>query len=170
MSSSVSSSRSMFSASSTRSSWSCTLGSSGPSAFLSPSHSASRSRKYRLKIRSNVSRSRASFTSVAASVDLNVSRSTRPTSALADSASSASDVEIRSSARRRSPMNSRMRSSIVTGLLGLGQDLVEGALHPLDVLLVLHEHGERGLHQRGVELLGVEDHQRARPVDRLRDR
>src|SRR5215475_8678643 len=99
-------------------------------------------------MRSKVSRSRASFTSVAASEDLKVSRSSRPTSLLADSASRASAVEMRSSARRRSPMNSRILSST---LLGLGQHLVERALHPLDVLLVLHEHGKRGLHQRGIE-------------------
>src|SRR5207249_3093991 len=48
-----------------------------------------------------------------AGVALNVSRSVRPTSALAASASSASEGEMRSSARRKSPMNSRIRSSIL---------------------------------------------------------
>src|SRR5918996_988866 len=168
MSSSVSSSSSRFSWSISRSSCSCTRGSSGPSAFLRPSPRASRSRKYRLKIRSKVSWSRASLTRVVASVALNVSRSVRPTSALAASASSASAVEIRTSARRRSPMNSRIRSSNLRG--GFRQHFVEGALHAVEVLLVLHEHRERGLDEGRVELPGVEDHQGAGPVDRLRHR
>jgi len=53
---------------------------------------------------SNVGWSRNSLISVAASVDLNASRSASPTSALAASASSASEGETRISARRRSPM------------------------------------------------------------------
>src|SRR5687768_1607910 len=168
MSSSVRSSSCMSSSPSMRSSRSLTLGSSGPSAFCNPSPSASRSRKYRLKRRSKVARSRDSLTSVAASVDLNVSRSVRPTSALAESASSASEGEMRISARRRSPMNSRMRWSIFDSLRGGRQHLIEGALDALEVLLVLHEHGERRLHEHGIELLGVEDDERARPVERLR--
>src|SRR6266446_4600208 len=64
-------------------------------------------------MRSKVARSRDSLTRVAASVALNVSRSVRPTSALAASASSASEGEMRSSARRRSPMNSNILSSIL---------------------------------------------------------
>src|SRR5438445_10764825 len=116
-------------------------------------------------MRSKVARSRDSLTRVAASVDLNVSRSVRPTSALAASASSASDVEIRSSARRKSPMNSRIRSSIL-----LRQDLLERPPHAFDVLFVLHEQRQRGLDERGIELAGGEDPQPASPVDRLRDR
>src|SRR5437762_756477 len=120
-------------------------------------------------MRSNVASSRASFTSVAASAALNVSRFSRPSSAVAASASIASDGEMRTSARRRSPMNSRIRSSTGSGLGQVREHLVEGALHALEVLLVLHEHGQRRLDQLGVELLGVENHERARPVERLRD-
>src|SRR5882672_8458049 len=166
MSSSVSSLSSSPSSSRSWSSMSLTRGSSGPSAFFSPSPSASRSRKYRLKSRSNVGWSRYSLMSVAASVALNVSRSTRPTSALAASASSASDGEIRISARRRSPMNSRIRWSRAL----LRQDLVERALDALEVLLVLHEHRQGRLDDTRIELARVQDHQRARPVQRLRDR
>src|SRR5262252_6141470 len=110
--SSVSSSSSMFSwaMSWSRSCW--MRGSSGPSAFLSPAPSASRSRKYRSKSRSKVGRSRDSLTSVAASADLKVSRCSRPISDDAASASMASLGEMRNSARRRSPMNSRIRWSI----------------------------------------------------------
>lgn len=63
-------------------------------------------------MRSKVGRSRASFTRVAASADLKVSRVSTPISVEAESASMASLVEMRSSARRRSLMNSRMRWSI----------------------------------------------------------
>src|SRR5499427_6108866 len=110
--SSVSSSSSMFSwaMSWSRSCW--MRGSSRPSAFLSPAPSASRSRKYRSKSRSKVGRSRDSLTSVAASADLKVSRCSRPISDDAASASMASLGEMRNSARRRSPMNSRIRWSI----------------------------------------------------------
>src|SRR5437016_5299220 len=125
-------------------------------------------------MRSNVGSSRASLTRVAASAALNVSRSPRPVSALAASASIASEGEIRISARRRSPMNSRIRSSIYmwswSGLRQVRQHLVDGPLHALEVLLVLHEHREGGLDELGIELLRVQDHQRARPVERLGDR
>src|SRR5215216_4507555 len=107
-------------------------------------------------MRSNVAWSRASLTRVAASADLKDSRSSRPISALAPSASSASDGEMRTSARRRSPMNSRIRSS-TSGLRQVGEHLVERALHPLEILLILHQHRQRGFDQLGVELLGVED-------------
>src|SRR2546427_2522151 len=179
MSSSVSSSSSIPPSARSSSSSSCTRGSWGPSAFLSPSPSASRSRKYRLKSRSKVGWSRNSLISVAASVDLNVSRSERPTSALAARASSASEGEMRISARRRSPMNSRIRSSIRFAVgapsrptLGrsLREDLVQRALHTLEILLVLDQHRQRGLEELRVQLPGVEDHERARPVERLRDR
>ena len=41
-----------------------------------------------------------------------------------------------------------LEDSLVQGLLR--QDLVEGALHPLEVLLVLDQHRQRGLHERRV--------------------
>src|SRR5262245_10403922 len=63
-------------------------------------------------MRSKVGRSRASLTSVAASADLKVSRVSTPISVAADRESSASLVEMRSSARRRSEMNSRIRCSM----------------------------------------------------------
>src|SRR5262245_61853077 len=94
-----------------RSSSSWMRGSSGPSAFLRPEPRASRSRKYRSNRRSNVGRSRDSLTSVLASADLKVSRSSRPISADAARASRASLGEMRTSARLRSPMNSRIRWS-----------------------------------------------------------
>src|SRR5262252_1002449 len=166
MSSSVSSSRSMFSSAMRSSSMFWMRGSSGPSAFLSPSPSASRSRKYRLNRRSKVGWSRYSLIRVAASVALNVSRSARPTSALAASASRASEGEMRISARRRSPMNSRIRWSRVL----LREDLVERALDALEVLLVLDQHRQGRLDDAGIELARVQDHERARPVERLRDR
>ena len=63
-------------------------------------------------MRSKVTRSRDSLTSVVASALLKVSRSSRPISVEAASASSASLGEMRISARRRSPMNSRILWSI----------------------------------------------------------
>src|SRR5215813_3668903 len=182
-SSSLRSSRSSPSSATSRSTRSCTRGSSGPRALRSPSPRAWRSRKYRLKMRSNVSRSRPSLTSVEARAVLNVSRSSRPTSAVAARASSASDGEMRISARRRSPMNSRMRWSIRRAVAmpseslpratfgrSLREDLVQRAAHALEVLFVLHEHGQRRLNELGVQRLRVEDDERARPVERLRDR
>src|SRR5262245_27864959 len=71
-------------------------------------------------MRSKVGRSRASLTSVAASADLNVSRVSTPISVAADRESSASLVEMRSSARRRSLMNSRIRFSMNRALLREG--------------------------------------------------
>src|SRR5204863_2618065 len=141
-------------------------------------------------MRSKVARSRDSLTRVAASVALSVSRAVRPTSALAASASSASEGEMRSSARRRSPMNSRILSSILSTVGGSAagdaprrprsdaprrpqswrQDFVERALDALEILLVLHEHRQGGLDERRIERLRVEDDERARPVERLRDR
>src|SRR5881296_3321684 len=153
-----------------------TRGSSGPSAFLRPSPSASRSRKYRLKSRSKVGWSRYSLISVAASVDLNVSRSPRPTSALAASASSASDGEMRISARRRSPMNSRIRWSIRFAVgapsrptfgPSFREHFVQRALDALEILLVLDQHRQGRLDDAGIELARVQDHERARPVERL---
>src|SRR6516162_16124 len=179
MSSSVSSSRSMFSSAMRSSSMFWMRGSSGPSAFLSPSPSASRSRKYRLNRRSKVGWSRYSLIRVAASVALNVSRSDSPTSALAASASSASEGEMRISARRRSPMNSRMRWSIRFAVgapsrptfgPSFREHLVQRALDALEVLLVLDQHRQGRLDDAGIELPRVEDHQRARPVERLRHR
>src|SRR2546422_3211573 len=117
-------------------------------------------------MRSKVARSRDSLTRVAASVALNVSRSARPTSALAASASSASEGEMRISARRRSPMNSRIRWSRTL----LREHLVERALDALEVLFVLDEHRQGRLDDTGIELPRVQDHERARPVERLRDR
>ena len=55
-------------------------------------------------------------------------------------------------------------------LAQVGQHLVEGALDPLQVLLVLDQQGQRGLHQVAVERLRVEDDERAGPVEALRDR
>src|SRR6476660_847555 len=63
-------------------------------------------------MRLQVTGSRASLTRVVASALLKVSRSSRPISVEAVSASRASLGEMRISARRRSPMNSRMRWSI----------------------------------------------------------
>src|SRR5437667_3442168 len=156
-----------------------TRGSSGPGAFLRHSPSASRSRKYRLKSRSKVGWSRYSLIRVAASVALNVSRSPRPTSALAASASSASEGEMRISARRRSPMNSRIRWSIRCAVgaplrptfgPSFREHFVQRALDALEVLFVLDEHRQGRLDDTGIELPRVQDHERARPVERLRDR
>src|SRR5262245_39116117 len=110
--SSVSSSRFMSSCDMSWSSNCWMRGSSGPSAFLRPAPRASRSRKYRSKSRSKVGRSRDSLTSVEASADLKVSRCSRPISDDAASASMASLGAMRSPARRRSPMNSRILWSI----------------------------------------------------------
>src|ERR1700741_394724 len=59
-------------------------------------------------MRLKVARSRDSLTRVVASALLKVSRSSRPISVEAESASRASLGEMRISARRRSPMNSRI--------------------------------------------------------------
>src|SRR3954469_14499897 len=97
-------------------------------------------------MRSNVAWSRDSFTRVDARAALNVSRSSSPISAVAPSASMASDGEMPISARRRTTMNSRMRSS-TSALRDVGEHLVDGALHALQVLLVLHQHRQRRLHE-----------------------
>src|SRR5215472_2052251 len=73
-----------------------------------------------------------------------------------------------SGSRMRGLGNQSSRNSVRCMASGkVGQDLVEGALDPLQILLVLDEHGQGGLDELSIEALGVENHERAGPIEAL---
>src|SRR5207244_3746524 len=55
------------------------------------------------------------------------------------------------------------------GLAQVGEHLIERAADALEILLVLYEHRQRGLDQLRVQAVRVQDHERARPIERLGD-
>src|SRR3954471_17801771 len=145
-----------------------------PSSPSPGEYSAPRSEKYTSKTVSKDFQWAWFFTSVAASAYLNASRSSR---GMCWTASMASRFSVRltgSPALRSSWMNPVNRSSMRTGpsssgLLGrLGDRELLGGLG--DVGLVLEQDVQRLLGLIGVDVVDTEQHQRPRPVDRLRHR
>src|SRR5690606_33649770 len=120
--------------------------------------------KYSGNSSSKVGRLSASLTSVARRLRRNVSRSAMPSRSIARQASWLSATETRTPAARRAVMNLTIRSSIA-----LASHPAQSAARPLDVGLVLEQHGQRGIECLRIQRARVERDQRARPVERLAD-
>src|SRR6185503_19702650 len=113
------------------------------------------------------------FASVAASAERKSSSVVQGTCSSAAKASSSSDVPTCMPSRRSSSAKSSNRGA--KPLRGLASDEAIGQLHPdafgdqVEVGAVLHDDRHRVLEHRLVDVLGAEQEQRPRPVDRFGD-
>src|SRR4051794_17217939 len=135
--------------------------------------SAARKKK-RSKTSSKMRRSSGDFASVAASASRKASVSVHCTSPSAANASSSSLVPIATSSERSSSANSSSRAAspgCVASAPEGGTDLHPDAIgHHVEVGAVLDDDRHGVAEGLLVDVLGAEQQQRARPVDRLRDR
>src|SRR5213080_4215658 len=138
--------------------------------------SAARKKK-RSKTSSKIRRSSGDLASVAASASRKSSGSVQPTSASASNASSSSLVPSATPAERSSSPSSSSRAAMPGGPAPVRALGLEGTeLHPdalgddVEVGAVLDDDRHRVAERLLVDVVGAEQQQRARPVDRLGDR
>src|SRR5687767_8289336 len=123
---------------------------------------------------SNTRRSSCDFASVAASAERKSSSFVHGTCSSAANASSSSEVPTCMPSSRSSSANSSSRGAKPLG--GLSSDEPIGELHPdplgdhVQVGAVLDDDRHRVFQDRLVDVLGAEQEEGARPVDRLGDR
>ena len=132
--------------------------------------SAARKKK-RSKTRSKTRRSSGDLASVAASASRNGPRSVHGTVSSAANASSSSDVPMASpSARRASVKSTSWAGRRHAGPRGEAEPHPDALRDDVEVGPVLDDDAHRGPEHVLVDVLGAEQEQGARPVDRLRDR